>query len=132
MQIDDELSQRLCASLETLNARIARLAIGLGMNLEDQGVVTRLLDGPPAPRVVTERRANREGARPAHPAMSGERRVSHLHEELRGLLVLRYRMETTSLNDNGLTLTRQILDQAEEHLVQKGFKPIAHGLDLDP
>ena len=94
-------------------------------------VVTRLLEGPPVPRVATERRANRDGAQARPPSMSGERRVSHLHEELRGLLVLRYRIETTSLNDNGLTLTRQILDQAEEHLVQKGFKPIAHGLDLD-
>jgi hypothetical protein len=132
MQIDDEAPQRLSASLETLNARIARLAIGLDMNLGDQAVVTRLLDGPPASQLAAERRANREDALVLHPIVSEERRVAHLHEELRGLLVLRYRMETTSLNDNGLTLTRQIMDQAEEHLVHKGFKPIAHDLDLDP
>lgn len=132
MRIDDDVSRRLCASLETLNARIARLAIGLGMDLADEAVVNRLLECPPAPRVAIERRDNRGGEQTRHPAMSGERRVSHLHEELRGLLVLRYRLETTSLNDNGLTLTRQILEQTEQHLVQKGFKPIAHGLDLDP
>jgi len=61
--------------------------------------------------------------------MTGDRRVAHWREELRGLLVLRYNLETSSLNDNGLKLPRDIVVQAERHLEQRGFKPRAKGLD---
>lgn len=45
--------------------------------------------------------------------------------------MLRYHLETTSLNDNGFEATRQVMAQAEEHLVRQGFKPGAGGLGLN-
>ncbi len=131
MQINDGTSQRLSSSLEGLNARIARLAIGLGIQLDDQSAVNTLMAQPQLTPVAQERRASNGAGGGAHPGTSVERRVAHQREELRGLLVLRYHMETVSLNDNGLTITRQILEQAEAHLVRRGFKPGADGLGLD-
>lgn len=131
MQIQDEYVQRLVASLESLSERIARLAIGLGVRLDDQHAVQKLMEQPQIPPIATERRAALADGKMVFSAMSGDRRAAHLREELRGLLVLRYHLETVILTDNGLPLTRQIIEQAEEHLVHKGFKPGADGLDLD-
>jgi len=131
MQINDDLSQRLGASLEALNARIARLAIGLGIKLDDQSALTNLMAQPQEVPVAHERRTVKSDGQTRYTAPSGDRRVAHQREELRGLLVLRYHMETVSVNDNGLTMTRQILKQAEEHLVRQGFRPGADGLGLD-
>jgi hypothetical protein len=47
------------------------------------------------------------------------------------LLVLRDHLETSSVKDNGLALTRQVLKEAEAHLIRRGFKPGADGLALD-
>jgi hypothetical protein len=132
MQIDDEQSRRLSASLESLSERIARLAIGLGLRLDDQQTVQNLLEQPQIPQIEKERRRAMPVDGKGHvTAMTGERRTAHLREELRGLLVLRYHFETVLLNDNGLSSTRQVIEQAEAHLLQRGFKPGAHGLDLD-
>jgi hypothetical protein len=84
---------------------------------------------PQIPHVPHERRAAKRDGH--HDGATPELRQSHHREELRGLLVLRYHMETATLNDHGLTLTRQILEKAEEHLVSRGFKPGADGLALD-
>lgn len=128
MQTNDEALERLGHSLEALNARIARLAIGLGVSLDDRASMEQLMHQPPAPQVAPERRVARQSG---YPSDAGERRVSHHREELRGLLVLRYQIETDSVTDNGLEVTRQILQETEEHLVQQGFKPGADGLGLD-
>ncbi|MDD2925857.1 hypothetical protein [Rhodoferax sp.] len=131
MQIDDDSPQRLRLSLEGLNARIARLAIGLSVNLDDQSAVTKLMESHPQPPITHERRGTRPDGPVSRWEPSNDRRVAHLREELRGLLVLRYHMQTVSLNDNGLTTTRQIVEQAEQHLVMQGFKPGAAGMDLN-
>lgn len=131
MQMNDEVSNRLSSSLEELNARIVRLAIGLGISLDDRASVEKLMQQSQVPHVGHERRAPRPVGESRFSGPSGERRVAHQREELRGLLVLRYQMETDSLNDNGLDATRQILANAEEHLVRRGFKPGADGLGLD-
>jgi hypothetical protein len=131
MQINDNTSERLGASLEALNARIARLAIGLGVRLDDQLAVNNLMAQPQEVHVANERRATKSDVNVRYAGPSGDRRVAHQREELRGLLVLRYHMETVSVTDNGLTMTRQILKQAEEHLVRQGFRPGADGLGLD-
>jgi len=131
MQINDEQAQRLSASLESLSERIARLAIGLGIALDDHQAVQKLMDQSQIPVIAKERRATPADGKTGVTPMSGERRAAHLREELRGLLVLRYHLETVMLTDNGLTVTRQIIEQAEEHLVHRGFKPGANGLDLD-
>lgn len=123
MQIEVEQAQRLSVSLETLGERIARLSIGLGIKLDDQQAVQQVMDQPPSRGVGTSRRAAQ--------AMSGDRRAAHWREELRGLLVLRYQLETVSLNNNGLELTREIVSLAEYRLEQRGFKPGANGPDAD-
>lgn len=127
MEMNDEAANRLGASLEALNARIARLAIGLGISLDDRSCMEKLMHQSMAP-VAHERRVARQSS---YPAGSVERRTAHQHEELRGLLVMRYQMETTSVTDNGLEITRKIVLEAEEHLVQQGFKPGADGSGLD-
>lgn len=129
MQNNDELIQRLSASMETLNGRIARLASALHVSLNDPVVVDALMSKRQMQTVVNERR--RVNIDLVQVSISADRRQAHQHEELRGLLVLRYHMETISLNDNGLTVTRQAMVQAEEHLLRHGFKPGADGLDLD-
>ena len=127
MEMNDEATSRLGASLEALNARIARLAIGLGISLDDRACMDKLMHQS-VPPVAHERRVARQSS---YPTGSVERRTAHQHEELRGLLVMRYQMETTSVTDNGLEITRKIVLEAEEHLVQQGFKPGADGSGLD-
>lgn len=129
MQINDDLSQRLGASMEALNARIARLAMALDVALNDRAAVDALMAKQHLQPVDNERRL----ASPNEPyvRVSSERRRAHKCEELRGLLVLRYHLEVTSLNDNGWKVTREVLVQAEDHLVRQGFKPGADGLGLD-
>ena len=129
MQIDDDLTQRLSASMETLNARIARLAMALDVALNDRAAVDALMAKAHFQSVDNERR--RAPADGPQVRVTSERRRAHQCEELRGLLVLRYHLEVTSLKDNGWTVTRQVLVQAEDHLVRQGFKPGADGLDLD-
>ena len=127
MEMNDEAAERLGASLEALNARIARLAIGLGISLDDRACMEKLMHQSATP-VVHERRVARQST---YPAGSVERRTAHQREELRGLLVIRYQMEASSVTDNGLEITRQIVHVAEEHLVQQGFKPGADGSGID-
>ncbi len=131
MQINDDQAQRLRASLESLSERIGRLAIGLGIKLDDQRAVQKLMAQPQIPPIEKERRSTPAEGDISILSTSGERRAAHLREELRGLLVLRYHLETVILNDNGLKVTQQIIEQAEQHLIHKGFKPGANGLDLD-
>lgn len=126
MQMNDELTQRLGASMEALNVRIARLAMALDVALNDRSEVSALMATRQMQPVAIERRTVSSQV-----GVTSERRRVHHREELRGLLVLRYHMETASLNDNGFTATRQMLLQAEEHLLSQGFKPGADGLGLD-
>lgn len=129
MQIDDDLTRRLGASMETLNARIARLAMALDVDLNDRVAVDALMVKPQNPAVAEERRA--AGADTSHVSVTSERRHAHQREELRGLLLLRYQMEVSSLTDHGWNVTREAMKQAEEHLVRQGFKPGADGLGLN-
>ena len=127
MQMDDVKAQRMSASLEALNARIARLAMALDLSLDSQATQDALMAAPPEPAI--ERRQAAAGSLVLQ--VSSERRVAHKRNELRGLLVLRYHLEAISVNENGLALTRQVLIDAQAHLVRQGFKPGADGLDLD-
>lgn len=129
MQNNDELIQRLSASMEALNVRIARLASALHVSLNDPAAVDALMSKRQMQTVVNERRRVKIDL--AQVNISADRRQAHQHEELRGLLVLRYHLETTSLNDNGLVVTCEAMTQAEEHLIRQGFKPGADGLGLD-
>src|SRR3989339_1014429 len=129
MQNNNELIQRVSASLEILNVRIARLASALHVPLNDRFALSALMSKHPVSPVVNERRTTMIDL--AQVSTGFDRRQGHLREELRGWLLLRYHWKTTSLNDNGLTVTHQALVQAEEHLLRRGFKPGADGLSLD-
>ena len=119
--------QRMSGSIEQLSARIARLASALDVDLQNESELDRVLnmDGGGAP--AHERRA---AANSALPAGSPERRKSHLREELRGLLVLRYGVARSYVDRVGVDATRHILVNAQDQLEREGFKPGAAGADL--
>jgi hypothetical protein len=130
MQMEDGKAERVGASLEALNARIARLAMALDVALDDQEVLQALMATRQVKAVAIERRGSATTSVPSVHVAS-ERRTAHKREEFRGLLVLRDHLETSSVKDNGLALTRQVLKEAEAHLIRRGFKPGADGLALD-
>jgi len=129
MRTGDGLTQRLEVSMAALNARIARLAMALDVDLNDRVAVATLMVKQQSPAVAEERRS--AGADASHVSVSPERRQARQREELRGLLLLRFQMEVTSLTNNGWNVTREAMKQAQEHLIRQGFKPGADGLGLD-
>jgi hypothetical protein len=128
MHINDQKADRMSASLEALNARIARLAMALDLSLDSPAVQDDLMASIPAPVVIERRQA---GSSNAAVQVGSDRRIAHKRNELRGLLALRYHLEAISVRENGLSLTHQVLVDAQAHLVRQGFKPGADGLDLD-
>lgn len=129
--------KRVGASIEELNARIARLAIALGVNLEtpdsverviaEAGTKTRALPPPGMP----DRRTRPTDRRAANALRSGpDRRQTHKWVELRGLMVLRYGMERQNIEHYGLDATRSLMTAASDHMTREGFKPGADGMDL--
>ncbi len=127
--VADQL-RRMIALVRELSARIARLATSLGVDLENEAELERVLHidagrvPQPDRRVTPDRRtATRNG-------MSPDRRKAHLREELRGLLVLRYGVARSYVDRVGVDATRHILVSAQEQLVREGFKPGADGANL--
>ena len=102
--------ERLSASIERLNARIARLATALDVSLDKDSEVERVLQ--------------RETSAP------GDTRQHRMREELRGLLVLRYGVTTRFTQKLGAEVTRDLFIYAEEKLLREGFHPGADGIDL--
>jgi hypothetical protein len=132
MDIGQQSEGRLSLSLEQLNARIARLAMSLGVHLDEPNAMDKLLERPALPPGIQERRRrNLESQAAGGPVtVCPERRVAHLHEELRGLVVLRYQLEAQSVATRGLEKTHELLSEGEDHLARQGFKPGADGVSL--
>jgi heme oxygenase len=107
--------QRLEQSLEELDTQIARLSIAAGLPLDHKENFLEAL---------------REIHQPSAPTPS-EHRHQQLHDELRGLLVLRYEVITKYAHELGPQTTRELLIDAESHLQAIGFKPGADGINLD-
>jgi len=128
MDMKQHTQERLGLSLEQLNARIARLAMGLGVTLDEPHAMERLLERPRLPPGIEDRRKRNLEA--GHVGICPERRTAHLYEELRGLLVMRYQIEAESVSVHGLERTHEILSITETHLEQQGFKPGADGISL--
>lgn len=118
--------QRMSESVELINARIARLATALDINLQNESELNDVLSQDDERRPPVERR--KPGGE--RPAMSPERRKSHLRQELRALLVLRYGVATRYVAQVGVDATRHILVSAQDKLEREGFKPGAAGVDL--
>lgn len=136
--INDRL-QRMEGSMEELNTRIARLAIALGVSLNTEHDVQHVMSKSfqqVAPPQALPRAGDRRDAQPTSfkglDRRSGtDRRLAYKWEELRGLLVLRYGVEKTFVQQVGLDATRQIMTTAEQHMQRDGFRPGADGVDLD-
>lgn len=111
--------------------RIARLAIALGVALDNEGEVTSLMSEEHDTPVLHERRVSADPGDAAHAHTGPECRVAHQRQELRGLLVMRYEIEKRYVDDAGITAAHQIMIEAEQQLERKGFKPGADGIDLD-
>ena len=110
--------QRMESSIEELNARIARLAIALGVSLKNEDELARVIH-----QLQTQ-------VEPHGVQSTSDHRLASKRAELRGLLVLRYGVEQRFVDQIGATATKQILANAEEHLVRVGFEPGADGIDL--
>jgi hypothetical protein len=123
--------QRMARAIEELSSRIARLAIGLGVSLKTDTEVAHAMNHRAAVAVPQERRATTERRDASRTRNTADRRQSHLYEELRGLLVMRYDMETHYVEVVGAFATRQILVESEAHLARDGFQPGTTGIDLD-
>lgn len=125
------MSTDTASTIEALNVRIARLAIGLGVSLKSDADVRHAMQRQPMPSVPIERRSNEDRRGASRHNASAERRTGYQWEELRGLLVLRYGVEAHSVETVGVAATRQIMVDAHDHLVRDGFESGADGIDLN-
>ncbi len=136
----DDRQWALEREIEMVNTRIARLAIALGVPLDTEAAVERVIDRSAMPEALrspfgqdaeVEGKVDHQGR-----FIGADRRTDEDHrkayewEELRGLLVLRYEMEKHYVEQMGLPATRRILSTAEEHQTREGFRPHADGLDM--
>lgn len=129
--IEDQL-RRMSDAVCDLSARIARLASYLGVNLESEAELERVLhsDAAQAKAPVPDRSVTPDRRTAPRNGMTADRRKSHLHEELRGLLVLRYGVARSYVQRVGVDAARHILVMAQEQLVREGFRDGADGADL--
>ncbi|NMM11864.1 MAG: hypothetical protein HHJ16_16550 [Polaromonas sp.] len=109
---------RMESSIEELNARIARLAIALGVSLKNENELARVMS------------PLQNQAAPQEFQSTPDRRLACKWTELRGLLVLRYGVEKSYVDQVGVTVTRELLVEAEAQMVREGFQPGADGIDL--
>ena len=116
--------QRMSDSVERLSARIARLATVLDVDLQNDSEINRLLNMDSGAGGDYARRLS------ARPPAGPERRKSNQQEELRALLVLRYKVSRRYVDRIGVQATRHVLVNAQDQLERDGFKPGAAGADL--
>lgn len=123
-----QLLERRVDSLGELNARIARLAMGLGLSLQKEPDIQRVI-AYQNPQVSVERRSQSD-RRTGPRAVSSDRRTSRQWEELRGLIVLRYELEVQYAQELGASVTREIFTEASDRLSRDGFAVGLDGIDL--
>ena len=123
---ESDLLHRLDAELQALQSRIVQLAIALRAPLDTSADVERILQRPPTPAVATERRGEGGGRNYGGP----ERRVSHLWDELRALLVLRYQLCSRLTVVLGASAVHELLAAADAQLRREGFTQATDGMAL--
>ncbi len=123
--------QQVRSSFHALNVRVVRLALALGVSLNDPRDLDRVMRRSATASPPTERRstADRRGA--SRSGQGPDRRVAHQWEELRGLMVLRYGVQKRCLEDFGIEVTRRVLAEVDVAMQREGFAPGAAGIDLD-
>ena len=115
MPLPTESLLRLEQDFEALNQRIARLAAHLGYTLTDERSIEVAIH-----EVSYHIRSEQA---PAH--------EMHLWHEFRGLLTLRYQMETRSIEAIGAPQLKAVLQTAEDRLARRGIAPDQDGVHLD-
>jgi len=128
MQVNQDMSGRVEASLSALNARIARLAIALNVPIDNAAAMHEVMHQSVPVIDFPDRR--RTSVADRH-APNADRRQAHKRDELRGLLVLRYDIQTRSLSQQGLERTQEMMRSIEVDLLHQGFKPGADGMEHD-
>ncbi len=126
MQVNQDVTDRVEASLAALNARIARLAIALNVPMDNEAAMLEVMHQSVVAIDFPDRRLAVAGE---HPALNADRRKAHKREELRGLLVLRYDIQRRSLSQQGLERTQEMVRSIEVDLLHQGFKPGADGME---
>ena len=116
--------------MHALNLRIVRLARTLDLSLQDERDLARAMGRASSRAHLTERRSMTERRTEPRSGRGPDRRVAHQWEELRGLLVLRYGVEKSCLDEFGIDVTRKIMTDGEAELERQGFKHGADGIDL--
>ena len=66
----------------------------------------------------------------AHALVKGWDPVRWSAIELRGLMVMRYRLEKTMSQSHGVSTAREVLDTCEATLAHEGFRPGQDGLPV--
>ena len=107
--------QRWVHEITQINERIARLGLALGLHLERAVDVQRVLNLD-------------IGVLPKDPEHAQRCRNEWL--ELRGLMVVRYRLEKTMSDSHGAKTAREVLDTSEATLAHEGFRPGQDGLPV--
>jgi spore coat polysaccharide biosynthesis predicted glycosyltransferase SpsG len=105
--------ERMEEVIEELDKRIARMAIGLGVDLSHEENILTIIH-----------------QRHEHFDSNHSHEKTHIYE-LRGLIVLRYGIEKQYIELIGPKATKQLLLIAEEHLLQMGFNHAVDGVNLD-
>ncbi len=98
--------------LQGLSERIARLSLLLDLPLHDEQDIEKILHWHKELTPFDSPFQNRE------------------HRELQGLLVLRYHLEKTLVENLGFEKLVQVITHVETHLSQEGFQTGADGLQL--
>lgn len=109
--IHDEMQQAE-SLLQGLSERIARLSLSLDLPLHDEQDIEKILHWHKELTPFDSPFKNRE------------------HRELQGLLVLRYHLEKTMVENLGFEKLVQVITHVETHLSQEGFQAGADGLQL--
>lgn len=121
-----DTAQRTKDDLASVNTRIARLALILGVSLEEESNIQAVLNKEHG--ALSAHFPHR--AQASHHQNARTRHLARALEELRGLLVLRYAMVKHAIQEEGLAVTLQIAVGATIATERKGFKPGMDGFDI--
>lgn len=115
MSLSTESLPRLEQEFLALNQRIARLAMHLGFELSDERSIEEAIHA--VSQHILDGRAQ------AH--------TLHLWQEFRGLLVLRYQLESQSVETVGVSHLQAVMKDTEERLERHHITPDQDGAHLD-
>jgi len=107
----------------SLNSRISRLAIGLGVPLALNEDVEAALNNA----LIGDQGLASSGVREGQP----KRRERMQHAELRALLVMRYSMAQRCVARYGPEIAREMLNQTEIQMQRLGFAEGSDGVQLN-